>query len=511
MFLRSQLAVVLALIVSLLASTAAPVASPPPAYAPESLVAIRPELRADVARALPAGLPEYRIRATIPPLPTDPTLHGTERVTYTNTTPTPLTELPFRLYANTADDGGQVSRIDAVASGGKDLPLTMSAGNSVGIVSLPTTLAPGDQITLEITFTTVIPIDQSFAWGILNWDSGSRILALTEWYPVIAPYEELRGWMLDEPTRYGDPIFTEMALFTLTLTAPDTLVLATSGVETNRTSADGQQTVTYNAWPSRDLAVYASASFTSVSSTVDGTTIVSLAPVELAPARDLALSWSAEALALFNDLLGDYPWRQLVIVPSELYSASGSEFPQLITIGITLYRPDLPPRDISYTQLTVVHELLHQWFMNLVGNSPYADAFLDEGMVSYLSSATWFARSQSPEVGAAAMKLYIADPYAVGLSQGTVGIPALPTDSQPSMTDYVFAAYIRAPMGFQALNQAMGDDAFFAGLRAYVQQWRFGIAQPHDLYVRLAEAADQPVRPLWHAWFYDEVAPAAPS
>jgi aminopeptidase N len=76
-----------------------------------------------------------------------------------------------------------------------------------------------------------------------------------------------------------------------------------------------------------------------------------------------------------------------------------------------------------------------------------------------------------------------------------------PTDDFPTMRAYVVAVYHKGALGFRAIQEEIGDDAFFAGLRDYVARHRFGVATPDDLRRALAEAAGRELDESWRHWF----------
>ena len=76
-----------------------------------------------------------------------------------------------------------------------------------------------------------------------------------------------------------------------------------------------------------------------------------------------------------------------------------------------------------------------------------------------------------------------------------------PTDDFPNGRGYTSAVYTKAPLGFHAIHQSMGDDAFFAGLRDYVEAFRFRVATPADLEAALQARSETDIREIWSHWF----------
>ena len=64
--------------------------------------------------------------------------------------------------------------------------------------------------------------------------------------------------------------------------------------------------------------------------------------------------------------------------------------------------------------------------------------------------------------------------------------------------------YGKGALGFDAVRQVIGDDAFFAALRDYATRFRFGVATPDDLRAAFERASGQDLRVLWRHWFDTE-------
>lgn len=105
----------------------------------------------------------------------------------------------------------------------------------------------------------------------------------------------------------------------------------------------------------------------------------------------------------------------------------------------------------------LVHELGHQWFGDSVRLHRWADIWLNEGFATWLS---WF---WSETHGGASANETLADNYRFGAPSGPVADPGV---------DHMWggAVYGRGAMTVQALRNRIGDDAFFALLRRWVDE-----------------------------------------
>jgi len=284
------------------------VSSPPvdAAYDPDDLHIIKPELRDEIAEALPEGLTAYAIDATFPDDPDDHAVTGEMTVTFTNTTGGPLDEIPFRMYANSATEEHDAITLDEVSIDGTEIEPELSEMNSVATIALPGTLDTGDVVEIDVEFTTNVPVDESLHYGMLNYTSRNGTWSMAHWYPMVAGWDEDYGWMVKPTSIYGDPVFTNTGMYTVTITAPEDLRFITSGVEIDsEPGRRGMVTTSWSAAPSRDFVMIVDDDMEFAEDEIDGTTVRSWFHEEHEEAGEAALLWTVQTVELFNGLLGE--------------------------------------------------------------------------------------------------------------------------------------------------------------------------------------------------------------
>src|SRR6185295_1825960 len=89
------------------------------------------------------------------------------------------------------------------------------------------------------------------------------------------------------------------------------------------------------------------------------------------------------ALGMYGAWLGPYPYGRLTIVdPPWSARAGGMEYPMLVTAGTSVGSPP----ETQHPEGVTVHEIGHQWLMGLLANNEAEEAWLDEGVNSYLTA-----------------------------------------------------------------------------------------------------------------------------
>lgn len=507
----SSLTLILLLLAGILAGTVSvsaqtPMVSPVAGteYDPDDLLAIKPSLREEVAADLPSGMPVYDIAVTFSELNNETrTLEGKLSVDYTNSTGESLDAVPFRLYANSPDENHDAVMIDSASVNDMAASVELTVENSVATIPLTDPLAPEDTVRIDVTFTTNVPTDEMVHYGIFNYASETATWSLAHWYPVIAGRDPETGWMLKPTSEFGDPIFTDAGLYTVSVTAPEELSLITSGVNVSSGShGDGMTTTVFNAAPSRDFVMFADADMEVTTREVAGTMISSWYEPGNDAAGEAVAVWSEQSLTLFNELLGEYPYQEFQLAGIEIFNAAGVEFPQLIAMDAGYYNQSVDVREPGFFGFTVAHEAVHQWFYSIVGNNQYDDAFIDEGLTNYLSSTVYFTAFWDEEVGEQIFERNILRPYENAVRSGNDTIVDTPTDDFDTQGDYINAAYSKAPVGFAMIHQELGDDAFYSALQTYVEEFQFRVATPADLLAAFERVSGgDNIRDIWNTWF----------
>jgi aminopeptidase N len=325
-------------------------------------------------------------------------------------------------------------------------------------------------------------------------------MALSHFYPMVAVYDE-NGWNTTLPSEQGDPTYGDAALYRVTVTTDDDQVVAGSGIALNQFAADGRQTIELAIGPARDFYLAVSPRYEVFSRTVGETTINSYAPAEFMTGAENAADFAADALRIFNERFGPYPYTEFDIVSTPTL-ALGIEYPGIIALTLREYDPDERinpsiPNEV-YMETTTAHEVAHQWFYNMVGNDQIQEPWLDEAVTQY---ATY---------------LYYLDMYGEGAADSykdswngrfvrvdnepiPIGLPV----SAYEGAEYSAIVYGRGPLFVEALAEEMGQETLDAFLADYVIQNRWDIATTES-FRQLAEShCSCDLEYLFTEWVYE--------
>ena len=313
-----------------------------------------------------------------------------------------------------------------------------------------------------------------------------------------------------EPThaRRVLPCFDEPAFkasFALTLDVPAGLTPLSNMPSVSDTVQDGRRTVVFRETPKMSsylLAVFA-ARLESRSRKVGKTVLtVWAAPDQIAQA-DFALDAGENALKYLNSYFGlPYMLPKLDMVAAPDFASGAME-----NWGAILYRdtsllidPKLSSEAAKRRVAEVVsHEIVHQWFGNLVTMGWWNDLWLNEAF------ATWLAYKV---VDSWKPHWKVWDEFDQG-KRSPLSIDALP-GTRPVRSDAATPAEIQAmfdPMSYQKggallrmIEGYVGEAAFRRGVQGYMRRFAYKNAEAKDLAKELERASGKPVRRMMDAW-----------
>ncbi len=432
-------------------------------------------------------------------------------VTYPNQTGQSLSSLVFHITA--AHYNAFALRTVRVG----EEPVSPTLDGIVLEVPLPRPLAAGQTITVTFEYGLTLPNP-----GNLRFGSSQGIYALGNWYPVLAVYRRgpfaydgrlPEGWdrhqqgtpsQLASGLEPGDAFFTDVADYAVNLTLDSPARVAHTGTQL---AAEGSRSFRLQALGVRDFALAISERYEVASATVGGTTVSAFYLPEHRAGGQQYLQSAMQALAWFNQTLGAYPYASFQVAETASYDPAwvGQEYPQLIFISSQSTAGQVGMG--SYLSYLVAHETLHQWFYGLVGNDQLYEPWVDEALATQMSYRFLEA-----------MDLAIGQAYWHSLAerrqQDAATWPDRPVNT--AIYDYAdeghyFAIVYRKGAAFlEEVRHQMGDAAYLAALRVYVDRFRGSLASGRDLLATLEGAAGPAIRPLVARYFsYPEFAATA--
>ncbi len=283
----------------------------------------------------------------------------------------------------------------------------------------------------------------------------------------------------------------DKATYDFSITVPEGLTAVANGLLVDEQTAAGWTTWVWDA-PDPMAAYLATASVSNYVLTSyvapNGTPIINAVDADLPASASATLPLTDRMLPFFEDLYGPYPFVAYgAIVDDD-------------SVGYALETQTRSFFSRRAASGTVAHELAHQWMGDAVSPFRWADIWLNEGWATY---STWlwveheggrtadatFAQEMQRPADSPYWQLVVADPGALGLFANPV--------------------YNRGAATLHALRDKIGDEAFFALAKAWVQEYGGGSASTSDFAALAEEVSGQDLDTFFTVWLYTPSKPTS--
>ncbi len=323
---------------------------------------------------------------------------------------------------------------------------------------------------------------------------------------VVDPDNSIEGWIVTSDGAYvagapqgamswfpGNHDLRDKATHTFRVTVPDGTTAVANGDLTATTSAGGQTTFF---WTSREPMVNYLATVTigrfnlARTETPTGPNYIAVDPTVTTSPAD-PVHRTPEIVSSLAGSFGPYP-----------FSVTGGIVDNASFVGYALETQTKPlyPRP-PFLDL-VVHELAHQWYGDSVTPGSWRDVWLNEGFATY-AEWLWTERNGGRTAQQRFDSEYGSRPAGDAFWQVRPGDPGPQALFHP-------AVYHRAAMTLQALRRTVGGRAFFAILRVWADENRYGTVATQQ-FVDLAERlSGRQLDDLFQRWLYTPGKPSFP-
>jgi len=209
-------------------------------------------------------------------------------------------------------------------------------------------------------------------------------------------------------------------------------------------------------------------------------------------------------MELFSKKVGvDYPWEKYAQVMADDFVAGGMENSSATTNSSTsLVHPKLAPEYFTGQDDLISHELGHQWFGDLVTIKDWGDIWLNEGFATFLE-AVWteahFGKDQADYERWNNAREWFE-------SSNLWNKPIVRHDFDDA-SEFDGNAYNKAGWVLYMLRHQIGEDAFYRGLKRYLEVNRGKNVVTSDLSKAVEEATHTNVDQFFSQWLYGAGAP----
>lgn len=335
-------------------------------------------------------------------------LFATQLINFVNNTGSDLNDMSLHLYPDYySEEGTYINKIsnkiinncyaDIVIKNVKikSKEVEFTQDKEILKFKLPNVLKKNEKLDIEIIFNLHMPstIDR------LSYNDDDY--SFVYWYPIICYYDLKTNTWDEEPYHFnGESNYSYYNNYNVNITVPKDFVIVATGVEEEKLN-NHEDFKTYSAKENnvKDFVFFASPLYECITKELDGIKINSYYFKGHKSAGKRSLNNVLNAMDFMNRAIGKYTFKEFDITETHIEYVA-MEYPTIIQLGkydddynfddnnLEKYNINtkhnggvkVKERKLLWSDEAVVHEMMHQWWFNMVGNNSFKEPFLDEAL-----------------------------------------------------------------------------------------------------------------------------------
>ncbi|MDF2453859.1 MAG: aminopeptidase 1-like, partial [Bacteroidota bacterium] len=194
-----------------------------------------------------------------------------------------------------------------------------------------------------------------------------------------------------------------------------------------------------------------------------------------------------------------YAWQKYAQIVVRDYVSGAMENTSATLHGdFVCYQTTREIIDGAKGESTIAHELFHQWFGDLASCESWSNLTLNESFATY-GEYLWeefeYGRDAADDHHAGSRFGYFAQS-----NQKQVDLVRFDYEEREDMFDAF--SYNKGGQILHMLRKYVGDDAFFASLKLYLEKNKFKTAEAHDLRLAFEETTGEDLNWFFNEWYY---------
>ena len=205
-----------------------------------------------------------------------------------------------------------------------------------------------------------------------------------------------------------------------------------------------------------------------------------------------------EMINLFSEKLGvDYPWDKYSQIVVRDFVAGAMENTGAVTFAEDM-NMDARAHIDNPDEETISHELFHHWFGDLVTAESWPNLPLNESFATY-GEYIWadykYGREEADRAANEDLKKYLRTSKTKKVNMIRFDL----LDREDMFDNY---SYQKGGKIIHMLRKSVGDEAFFASLKLYLERNKFKSAEIHDLRLAFEEVTGQDLNWFFNEWYF---------
>lgn len=207
-----------------------------------------------------------------------------------------------------------------------------------------------------------------------------------------------------------------------------------------------------------------------------------------------------EMIEFYSNVLGvDYPWQKYHQIVVRDYVSGAMENTSAVIHGDFVYQTKRELIDGSAGEDVIAHELFHHWFGDLVTCESWANLPLNESFATY-GEFLWNEHKHGADKAAQGLQQDLRGYLGQAKQAGFHDMVRFNYEDKEEMFDG--NTYQKGGRILHMLRKYMGDEAFFASLKLYLNENKFTDVEMHQLRMACEKVTGEDLNWFFNQWFY---------
>ncbi len=338
---------------------------------------------------------------------------------------------------------------------------------------------------------------------------------MAQWFPKLGVYEpagmryaKVDQWNCHQYHSTGE-YYSDFGVYDVSITVPEGFVVGASGVLQERREDRGESTWRFVAEDVIDFTWATSPHFIENKYKWKDIDITLLTYPGHEHFKERYFNAIGNAFEYLHAHVGPYPYPVLTVVDPPIHGifTGGMEYPMLVSSLSFCFFPE----GFKAPETLVTHELIHQYFMQMVASNEQEEAWMDEGVTSYYEARIMdhYGGADRSQVKWLGMKFGNGEYNRYEFLNSPN--PKIAGNDRKSWEfkygGYGTIAYNKVAMALKTLEGLIGQEVFDDMMKTYFERWKFRHPCGRDL----IEVANEVVTKHYgHTfgdsihWFFDQ-------
>lgn len=362
-------------------------------------------------------------------------------------------------------------------------------------ITLENEIQAGDSVIIEFEYRLNIPESMKR----LGYATGRDFYFISQWYPKLGVFKN-GEWICSQFHPHTN-FYSEFSDYYVTITTPAEYRLISTGLARETSIENGNMKSVIHQKGIHDFVWIATNEineYRQIITRPDSSQFIlqlflQSENTEYADRYFDVLKFSIE---YFEEHFGSYPYSTLTCVDVPRTSKAGAmEYPTLFTVYTELFAREATLR----LEALAMHEFIHQYFQGIVANNEVHEAWLDEGITTYLTTKALSEKYGTPYVTFKFLD-YLSieginflsyneipliytlgdykqpegfDSYSYYYRNNNIGAIADSSNSHPDKQAYYVNAYHKPELMILSLEKIIGEEKMLSILSEYFMLYRF--------------------------------------